>query len=311
MLGHMTNPKRTLIILALLCPGLLVRAEEDKARLSLTDGDRPLLVYNAAYVPSPDPETPWFSRSGFIHPVYTPMGKVVTEPFPEDHPHQHGLMFPWVKSTYNGKTTDFWNSAKKLGKVEHAKIIEAEADRIKVKLHHIALGKGKPVTVLHETWTVTRVPHESMNVFDLVSVQACATDKPLTIEKYHYGGMAVRGPMPWLENGTMLTSEGKNREEGNHTRPKWVVQFGEVDGAVCGIAAMCHPGNFRAPQPVRLHPEKPYFCFAPMVLGEFQITPDKPYVSRYRFVAFDGEPDAEHLEKIWKDYAKHADESDS
>ncbi len=305
----MINIIRTLIILALLCPGLQVQAEEDNALLTLADGDRPLLVYNAAYVPSPDPQTPWFGRSGYIHPVYTPKGKVVTEPFPEDHPHQHGLMFPWVKSSYDGKNIDFWNSAKKLGKVEHAKTIEADANSFKVLLHHIATGKGEPVTVLHETWTVTRVPHESMNVFDLVSEQTCATDKPLTIEKYHYGGMAVRGPSAWLAECTMLTSEGKSREEGNHSRPNWVVQFGKVDNEICGIAAMCHPDNFRAPQPVRLHPEKPYFCFAPMVLGEFQITPDKPYSSKYRFVVFDGKPDAEQLEKIWKDYTRHADAS--
>jgi hypothetical protein len=27
------------------------------------------------------------------------------------------------------------------------------------------------------------------------------------------------------------------------------------------------------PQPVRLHPGKPYFCFAPTILGEFAIAP--------------------------------------
>ena len=79
---------------------------------------------------------------------------------------------------------------------------------------------------------------------------------------------------------------------------------GEVDGARCGIAAMSHPDNFRAPQPVRLHPNKPYFCFAPMVLGEFRIEPDMPYVSRFRFVAFDGEPDDASLKNIWQDYSQ-------
>jgi len=301
---HMRSIRYTLTFVLLLCAGTLTYAAEDTEQLTLSDGDRPLLTYNAGYIPSPDPETPWFGRSGFIHPVYTPKGRVVTEPFPEDHPHQHGLMFPWVKSSYNGKKVDFWNSKKKLGKIEHAKTIEADADRIKVQLRHIATGKGEPVTVLDETWTITRVPHESMNVFDLVSEQRCATDKPLIIQKYHYGGMAVRGPSAWLEDCTMLTSNGKGREKGNHTRPNWVVQFGEVDNEVCGIAAMCHPRNFRAPQPVRLHPKKPYFCFAPMVLGEFQIEPDKPYISRFRFVAFDGEPDAEQLEALWKEYAK-------
>jgi len=306
----MMKLKPLLTILLLLWPGARALSADEKQQLTLSDGDRPILTYNAGYIPSPDPQTPWFGRSGFIHPVYTPKGKVVTEPFPEDHPHQHGLMFPYVKTTYDGRRVDFWNSAKKLGKIEHAKTIEADADELKVQLRHIATGKGTRITVLNETWTVTRVPHNSMHVFDLHSVQTCATDKPLTIKRNKYGGMAVRGPMPWLENGKMLTSEGKARAQGNHSRPNWVVQFGEIEGEVCGIAAMCHPRNFRAPQPVRLHPEKPYFCFAPMVLGAFEITPDEPFISRYRFVVFDGEPDLEQLEAMWKEYVKDAEQSE-
>ena len=101
----------------------------------------------------------------------------------------------------------------------------------------------------------------------------------------------------------MVTSEGKQRVKGNHSRPNWVALAGEIDGATCGIAAMSHPDNFRAPQPVRLHPNKPYFCFAPMVLGDFQIEAGKPYVSRFRFVAFDGKPDTAELNQLWEQYA--------
>ena len=70
-----------------------------------------------------------------------------------------------------------------------------------------------------------------------------------------------------------------------------------------GATLMCHPDNFRFPQPVRLHPDKPYFCFAPMVLGPFKIAPGKPYVSRYRFFVHDGKPDAKRIEALWNDYA--------
>jgi hypothetical protein len=64
-----------------------------------------------------------------------------------------------------------------------------------------------------------------------------------------------------------------------------------------------HSQNFRAPQPVRLHPGKPYFCFAPMILGDFAIEPGKPYVSRYRYYLHTGEPDQAVNERIWNDYA--------
>lgn len=298
--------KRTLtILLLLLCPGSLIEAAEERenGQLSLSDGERTVVTYNAGYLPSPDPKAPWFGRNGFIHPVYTPAGRVVTDPFPEDHLHQHGLMFAWTSAAYEGNKVDFWNSKKQQGRVEHVKTLQADADAIKVQLAHIVTRK-QPVRVLNETWSLKRVPHASMNVFDLVSVQTCATEKPLDILKYHYGAMCVRGPSAWIKNGAMLTSEGKARDEGNHSRPNWVALFGKVDNQWCGIAAISHPDNFRHPQPVRLHPDKPYFCFSPMVLGDFQIKPNEPYVSRFRFVAFDGKPDPEQLEAVWKDYVK-------
>ena len=115
--------------------------------------------------------------------------------------------------------------------------------------------------------------------------------------------MCIRGPLSWDSGDIILTSEGKKQEDGNHTRPNWVAMSGQVDGELCGIAAMSHPDNFRSPQPVRIHPEKPYFCFAPMVLGEFRLEPDKPYVSRFRFAAFDGKPDPEQLNALWQAFA--------
>ncbi|MEM7313500.1 MAG: DUF6807 family protein, partial [Planctomycetota bacterium] len=63
------------------------------------------------------------------------------------------------------------------------------------------------------------------------------------------------------------------------------------------------PANARSPQHVRLHPKMPYFCFLPMVENDLEIKPDDPFVSRYRFVAFDGELDREQIEAIWKQYA--------
>jgi hypothetical protein len=54
---------------------------------------------------------------------------------------------------------------------------------------------------------------------------------------------------------------------------------------------------------MRMHPTEPFFCFAPPQLGEFSIEPGKHYVSRYRFVVFDGAPNKELLDSLWEDYA--------
>jgi len=279
-----------------------LRADESEP-LVLSDGEKPVVVYNTAFVPSPDPQQPWFGRSGFLHPFTTPAGRVVTDAFPADHMHQHALMFAWTRSSYDGRRVDFWNSAKQEGRVEHVNTLAQSPDAIEVALQHVVTRDGAETVVLHETWRVSRVPHPSMNLIDLVSTQVCATDLPLQLPEYHYGGMCVRGPLQWNSGDVMLTSEGNGQQEGNHTRPNWVTMFGDVDDEPCGLAAFSHPSNFRSPQPVRLHPKMPYFCFAPMVAGDFEITPGTPYVSRFRFAAFDGPVDTAALEAVWTSFA--------
>lgn len=176
--------------------------------------------------------------------------------------------------------------------------------------------------MLDETWHVVACALAGIVVFDFESIQTCAKTIPLRMNKYHYGGFGVRGNRHWFDpmvkgndppgpsrsgRSDFLTSEGKHRHDGNHTRPRWVDLSGEVDGRMGGITVLDHPGNFRSPQPVRLHPNKPYFCFAPMVLGEFDIKPREPYVSRYRLIVHDGLPDVPMIERLWNDYADPPD----
>lgn len=295
-----------LLLGILLCgPANLSHGQDSPAaaKLTLRDGKRPIMTYQAGDVPSPDPAAPWYGRSGFIHPVRTPAGRIVTNDFPHDHLHQHGLMIAWTSAVIDGKKIDFWNSKKKEGHVEHVETISSGPDEIVVKLQHVNDTATPPQVVLQETWKLTRVSHPTMHVFDLLSTQTCVLDQPISIAKYHYGSLCVRGTEAWRKDGRFLTSEGKGRDDGNQVPARWVALSGKVDGAVCGLGCLGHPSNFRAPQPARLHPEFPYFSFAPMATGEFKIAPGKPYVSRFRFAAFDGETDSAGLDALWAAFA--------
>ena len=102
-----------------------------------------------------------------------------------------------------------------------------------------------------------------------------------------------------------LTSNGEtDRVKGNETQANWCHIGGEVEGQFAGVTIMGHPENFRAPQPMRLHPTEPFFCFAPSQAGDWQIEQSKPYVSRYRFVVTDGRPNKTAIDEIWKAYAR-------
>jgi hypothetical protein len=268
-----------------------------------------VLHYHTSVVRPPAEIDPVYARSGFIHPVRTPGGRVVTADFPPDHAHQHGLFAAWVNTTFQDRKVDFWNQAGRTGRIEHVRLLKTEsaADTaaFTAELRHVDLtSPGGEQPVLRELWTVRAYDGEGPFVFDIESRQTCIADTPLTINEYHYGGMAFRGSSQWFSpdkaapaDFQFLTSEGLDRISGNHTRPRWVVAHGSIDGQPCGLAVMGHPDNPRYPEPVRLHPTKPYFVFSPPVLGEMVMEPGQEQVRRYRYVAFDGPPDGTRLDQ--------------
>jgi hypothetical protein len=287
--------------------------------ISITQRGKTVLEYVKAARPVPEGIEKHFSRSGYIHPVYTPTGQELTGDYPADHAHQHALYFAWVKSKFDGKNVDFWNQAKDLGKIEFREVqkLNREKQNVSFSVKHAFMVKqgDKWIDAIHEVWTVTvhQTPEDHF-LFDIVSVQNCVSEKPLSLSEYHYGGMAIRGNYQWLKEKEdhsikpgdlqFLTSDGHDRWKGNHTRPNWVALSGKIDGQDISATVFCSPKNFRAPQPVRLHPNKPYFCFSPMVEGPFEISPGNEYVSRYRYLVTSKAIDVNVIEKHWDEYAK-------
>jgi len=290
--------------------GAAVTVKDDGKRLHVKVGDKPMLVYNQAVVPSPDPKTPYYAKSGHIHPVFNPSGQMVTDDFNPDHAHQHGIMFAWRKTTFEGRSTNGWEQKMGTGKVEHVELVDCTGGLVfgsfTARLQQVDLtAPGGPKPVLDETWRVRIYNISDRFLFDIESTQTCASGVPVVVEQIHYGGLMIRGHADWQERKDFdyLTSEGKTKLNGNHTRPTWAAIYGPLDGKMTGVTILDHPGNFRFPQPVRLHPTMPYFCFVPAVLGSFTIEPGKSYVSRYRFCVHEGEPDREVADRLWHDYA--------
>ncbi|MBW3595663.1 MAG: PmoA family protein [Planctomycetes bacterium] len=322
------RPAPLLWVLLLAVPGSGKNAAAQALELSQSDAaiavrqdGRLVLVYNIQPPPAPEGIDPVYRRSGFLHPVASPKGRVVTQAFPVDHPHQHGIFTAWVRTTYGGKPVDFWNLAGGTGRVLHERVVsrfeEGEAIGFEVDLLH-RMTATPPVDVLRERWKVTVYPTDGdYHCFDLETTQTALTDTPLIVEKYHYGGVALRGPTRWLteqdgfvrrnsdqvcEPSRFLNNLGSGRVEGNHEHAKWVAMTGAIDGEPVTIAVLCHADNFRAPQAARLHPTKPYFVFAPCVDGEFVIDREHPFQSRYRYLITDAEPDAEWLDDKWREW---------
>ena len=259
---------------------------------------------------------PIYERGGYLHPVRTPSGRVVTDDYPANHIHHHGIWSAWTKTRFDGRTPDFWNMGQGKGRVDFSRFdglhIGPVLAGFEARQVQIDTGVSPPVRVLEDSWCTAVYPVRlskgpPLHVFDVQSEQRLLTEKPLELPKYYYGGLGFRGPWNWNGEANMayLDSNGvTNRVTANGTRARWYWVGGTVDGALAGIAVLGHPANFRAPEPLRVHPKEPFVCWAPSHLGDWALEPGKAHVARYRFVVFDGAPDAGMLNRLWADFAE-------
>lgn len=271
----------------------LVLAETPEA-ITVRHGEVEILCYRKALVQPPAGIAPINARNAYLHPVRTPAGRVVTDDFAPDHPHQRGVFCAWTKTKAGGRTVDFWNLPKGEGTVRYAETLRAASGPVfaefAVRQEHLDLKAPAAERIaLTETLTVRVWTVGNAHVLDLESVQEAP--RGLDLPTYLYGGMAFRGARSWRK-GQMeyLTDSGPCREapfQGKPTRTAWCDMAGPVDGAWAGMLALADPANFRFPEPVRLLPSDPYFCFAPSQLGEWRFAPGEPRTFRYRLVVHD------------------------
>ena len=290
-----------------------VRIECGEDAVTFRQRSKPVVTYRGGHgiLPSGVPEE--YRRAGYLHPLVTPGGVVVSGDYPKNHLHHHGVWTSWTKTEFDGRTPDFWNMGQKKGRVDMIQWMgsseTAGGAEIEVLHRYVDLTAKEPTTVLHEGWRVrvNATPMGQPHQIDLTVRQTNVTDHPLVLPQYRYGGLGFRGLDAWDggANCRFLTSEGiTNRIQGNESRGRWCWIGGSAGGGIAGVALLGHPSNLRHPEPMRLHPTEPFFCWAPQQLGVFVIPPKGTHVQRYRILVMEGEPDRGSIESQWRTWSK-------
>ncbi|MCC5927337.1 MAG: PmoA family protein [Bacteroidetes bacterium] len=254
-----------------------------------------------------------YKRGGYIHPIFSPDGFELTNHLnAQQHPHHAGIWSAWTNTVFEGNTPDFWNVHRNSGRVDIDTMLHYWEGPVMgglVSRHHFVDLTGEESKIaLNEMWEVRvfDIPRtdKAYHIFDITVTQTTNTGSPLILPEYRYGGIGFRGHKDWDDPfmSEFLTSEGLGRD-GNAQRARWVHMGGYIDDHLAGFAIMAHPSNYRFPQPARIHPSEPFFNFAPTQMGEMSIQPGRPYVTRFRIITSDGEPDAALMDRLWSDYA--------
>ena len=290
-------------------------AQAGPGALDLKLGDRPVFRYNAAPVSSPNYKEIQV-RDAYLHPAYSPSGALITGDFSPSHPHHRGFFLAYEKTKTGDLTPDFWNIHVGTGKIYadglDQPVVGPVTARFSARHRWEAKdkAKGTSVVVLRERWDVEAydIPGAPYWLFDITSTQQ-AVDRPLELLPYRYGGMAYRGPEPFVK-GTLdvLTSEGKHRKDGDQKVARWVDLTGPIaDGSDKYAGAMIadHPSNPLNPTVARIHPTTlPFFCYVPAHDKPLTIAVDAPTVFRYRVLIHDGRPDKDLDERVARDFAE-------
>ncbi|WP_340379314.1 PmoA family protein [Daejeonella sp.] len=298
-------------------PLMRMNAAAVNGELTLSSGNRDLLRYNYKVVYPPKGVDTVFKRSGFIHPLWTPHGQELTRINAADHYHHFGLWNPWTHVYFEGDTVDFWNLKSKLGTVRFAGFVSVNkgpvyADYQTLHEHVVFKKNGSEKVAINELQTV-RVYQPADNdyyIADITIQLNCASESPVTLEEYRYGGLGWRATEKWhKDNSETLTSGGKARKDADGSKARWVIVQGSLDSDYGGAVMMSYPANYNHPEPLRIWPETSnkrgdvFANFSPTKDKDWPLVPGKDYVLKYRLLVFNGKYSKDKAEAAWQAFA--------
>ena len=294
-----------------------VKAKSADGGLIVSVDNKNVLQYVFKTVYPPDGVDSSYRRSGFIHPLWSPQGAVLTNIQPRDHYHHYGIWNPWTETEFEGREIDFWNLARKLGTVRFKSFVSIVEGPVyggfKALQDHVIFPDSAEKTVMKETWDI-RVYNLPADVFlwDFTSTLNLATPSPLKIKEYRYAGFGMRATADWTNaSSKALTSEGKTRKDADGSRARWCMINGETSKGLAGVLFMTCPTNYNFPEPVRMWPENAndgrgdvFFNFCPTKNMDWNLIAGRDYTLNYRIMVYKGDLSKESAEALWTDFAE-------
>lgn len=296
----------------------LVMATVNDGALTIHKGAQNLLQYQFKTLYPPKGVDTAYKRSGFIHPLWSPKGQILTRIQPPDHRHHYGIWNPWTHVAYEGDTIDFWNLNTKQGTVRFANFVSVEDGSVFSEfeaLHeHVVFKKGGGEKVAMNELQNIKVyrPQEDQDFYivDFDFNMNPATESPVKLLEYRYAGFGWRTTEKWdNKNSMVLTSEGKTRVDADGSKARWCIVQGAIDDAYAGVVMMSFPTNYNFPEPLRIWPQNQYnrgdmFAnFCPTKDMDWLLKPRQNYLLKYRMLVYNGKVDKDKAESAWQYFA--------
>jgi hypothetical protein len=286
----------------------------------LIDSQR-VLTYQTAMTEVPEGVKAEFKKSGFIHPITSPSGQVLSRIQPSDHYHHYGIWGPWTRATISGREVDFWNLGDGKGRVDFSHVLSKKvaggAAELNVRQNHLDLkAPEKERLAIEEDLRIKVKPADKGRyMVDYTTTIFTKIPGGILLDDYRYGGgIGFRATELWGDdNSVILTSEGKSRKDADGSNAKWIIVKGKTadKSGQSGILFLSHNTNKAHPEPLRVWPLGQYngrgnvfIEFCPIRHESWDLQPDQRYTLKYRMIVFDGDLSAEEAEAYWRAFVK-------
>ncbi len=279
--------------------------ETDGKSLGLWENEQPVLVYNFGEISRPQIKaaTP---RSSYVHPIYGLEGEVLTDDFPADHFHHHGLFWGWPHVKIGDHEYDLWKGRGiRIGFLRWlAKESGAEGAKLGVENGWFV---GDEQVMQEEVWLNVHPASSTGRTMD-VSLKWTPLDKSVTLggaEGKSYGGLTLRFA-PRKET-TITVPSGRTSEDLLISKLPWADLSAKFQGASgpSGVALFVDPHHPDFP------PEWMTRDYGVLAVGwpgvnSKTFAASESVTCNYRLWIHRGIPLAAEIQKAYEEFAKRA-----
>ncbi|MDO5968946.1 PmoA family protein [Flavivirga aquimarina] len=202
-----------------------------------------------------------YKRSNYIHPLYSLDGKILTEDFPEDHPHHRGIFWAWHQLYIGDKRIgDGWIIKNFEWQVLSVEALKNKGKARSIKAHVVwksplwldENGNKKPLVSEYTTITVfpTKQNYRQIDIEIALIAKEPNTRIGGSEDKKGYGGFSPR--IQLVEDIIFTSSTGMVEPQNLPIEAGgWIDISGALghEGSMAGISILSHHKNPGYPNP--------------------------------------------------------------
>lgn len=283
--------------------------QDDGAALTIFEEDQPVLslIYTRKDPPEGMNRNYW--RSNYIHPLYGLDGEILTDDFPEDHPHHRGIFWTWPDVTYGEREIDPWAlrgvrqlfrnwDGKETGP-DYANVLFTGGWRLDDGWDPF-VEEQISVTV-HSADEVGRAIDFDLHFRNVSSEKVTLRGRGET----GYGGFNIRpdGDRPDIR---ITTAEGKMEDDALVVESGWA-DFSSLvsgDGTYAGFALFQHPANPDFPHPGWILRHYGFLGASWPQYERIELDPDESFQLSYRVYVHRGDAETASVGDRFDDFVR-------